>query len=127
MALPPFRCRRMGQVRASTLFGIALALLVALIVAAIFVKFVLPGWLEKKPTPVQNPPPLVPLTLAKVNILPNKVIQAVWIKTEMVTPERYKQLVKRGTDEKPGRKSEDVLTGNEPIGLTTKEEIRAER
>lgn len=134
-------CRvRQAQVRASTLFGIALAILVALILATIFLRYILP-WLTAKPAPAAQkaPPAKKVLAVAATNITDRRQIRANQVKNISVTEKEYNDIVDKakarlkeqlrerfGSDYKPRDPAAEPLKKGQATDRTTVLPVRAE-
>src|SRR6266851_5112508 len=107
---------RMAAVSSGTLFGITLAIVAGLVVAASVKLFIL----DQKPKPVP-PPEMRELTVAAVNILDKMQIGAGQVKTIQVPLAKYQDWEKRARDN-----NTEMLIGKQPVNRTTVLPIPAE-
>jgi Flp pilus assembly protein CpaB len=106
---------RRAAISASTLFAAVLAIVAGLIFALVFKTVIL----ERSKVAPKPPPPTRKVTVAAVNILDKTQIGPALIKQINLTEAEYSGLVSRGN----GRQ---MLVGNQPVGRTTKQPVRAE-
>jgi Flp pilus assembly protein CpaB len=114
-ATPPTRDRN-GAINASTVFAITLAVVAGLIFAWVAKKFVFD--VKKPPEPKTD---TVNVTVAATNILDKQEVQPSQIKTIKMSKEEYDRLA---NSEKYRKRT--ILTGNQPVGRTTKMPVNAE-
>ena len=110
-------CRR-GQVHASTVFAVIMAIVAGLIGAWFFKVYMLTKPVAEKPAPPPAPP-LKKLTVAAVNLLDKTQIISGGLKTINVTDEEFERRV-------PQAKLANLLQGNQPLFRIPKKPIKAE-
>lgn len=107
---------RTGAVQASTVFAVTLAILAGLVFAWVFKVVVLDRKAAKPP-----PPPVYRLTVAAVNLMNKRQIQAAHVKTQTMDEATYNAIMND-----PRNRNRVMLKGNQPVGRTTVKMVRAE-